>query len=502
MRLSKAWLAAGTFVFLGGLVSACSLLVDLSECDADSDCTAKYGAGNTCDSGVCRTPNAAELLGGTCTESFGDIEASSAFNIGVVMPRSGGEEGFGQLVVNAVQIAQDDINKIGGIGGRKVGLIICDSLSTTDGALAAARHLVDKAGVQVIVGSDSSSQTIAIANDVTIPAKVVLISPSATTSSISSLIDENLVWRTCPSDDAQAAALAEYLTYTVEGRLQSNFDEVTIWVLGKEGEAYSSGIKEVLTSKLPQSFLTSDRFISKDYPEAWEEWLAVNSPTMARPDIVVLLGYSEGWLMPGAIESLHPGGDILYLAPDGIGDPDPTRLPDLDLEGRIFGVSPQNGGTLGYTPYLNFALKYNTKFLESPDGKNFVSHAYDAVMIAALGAAYGGFSGPEIAVGMSKLSTPGKLAVDGTSNKLGAGFAALLMGEEVDYEGASGALTLNADGEPTNPSIALYCYKDGDNPEVAVVYEDQKFTPASCVEPVVVEVPDMGMNDADMGDAN
>jgi len=131
-----------------------------------------------------------------------------------------------------------------------------------------------------------------------------------------------------------------------------------------------------------------------------------------------------------------------------------------------------------------------------------VSHAYDAVMIAALGAAYGGFSGPEIAVGMSKLSTPGKLAVDGTSNKLGAGFAALLMGEEVDYEGASGALTLNADGEPTNPSIALYCYKDGDNPEVAVVYEDQKFTPASCVEPVVVEVPDMGMNDADMGDAN
>jgi branched-chain amino acid transport system substrate-binding protein len=510
MRLSKAWFAAGTLVFLGGLVSACSLLVNLSECEADADCSAKYGAGNTCDAGVCRTPNATELLGGTCLEAVGDIEASNSFNIGVVMPRSGGEEGFGQLVVNAVMLAQDDVNKIGGIGGRKVGLIICDSLSTGEGAVAAANHLVSKAGVQVVIGSDSSGQTINIANDVTIPAKVALISPSATTSSISSLTDENLVWRTCPSDDAQAAALVAHVKYTVEGRLQSNFDDVTIWVLGIDGEAYSSGIQDALTAGLPPSFVTSPRFIPQTYPEAWEDWLALESPNLARPDIVVLLGYSEGWLMPAVIDTLHPGGDILYIAPDGIGDPDPNNLPPIDLEGRIFGVSPQNGGSADYSPYLNFAIKYQIKYGESPDGKNFVSHAYDAVMIAALGAAYGGFTGPEIALGMSKISTPGKLEVLGTGDSLAAGFAALLSGQEVDYQGASGPLDLDASGEPTNPSIALYCYKDGDNAEVAVVYEDQKFTPASCIDPVVVEVPDMGMDaadaadaaDADMGDAN
>ncbi len=504
MRLNKAWLSAATIVLLGGLISACSLLVDLSECEADGDCSAKYGAGNTCDSGVCRTPNAAELLGGTCLESVGDIEASNSFNIGVIMPLSGGEEGFGELIVKAVKLAQDDVNKVGGIGGRKVGLILCDSLSTSDGAVAAAKHLVDKAGVQVVIGSDSSSQTIRIANEVTIPAEVVLISPSATASSIASLADNNLVWRTCPSDDAQAAALVEYLKYTVEDRLQSNFDEATVWVLGIKGEAYSSGIQDVLTNQLPSSFVTSDRFVLRNYPEDWAEWLALEKPNLPRPDVVVLLGYAEGWLMPSAIDTLFPGGDILYLAPDGIGDPDPANLPPVDLEGRIFGVSPQNGGSADYGPYLAFAVKYGAKYNgESPNGKNFVSHGYDTVMIAALGAAYGGFTGPEIAEGMSKISTPGKLAVKGTGDSLAAGFAALLNGEEVDYEGASGPLTLNVNGEPTNPTIALYCYRDGDNPEIAVVYEDQKFTPASCVETVVVEVPDMGTDlDADMGDAN
>lgn len=503
MRLNKAWLSAGTIVLLGGLISACSLLVDLSECDADADCTAKYGAGNTCDSGVCRTPNAAELLGGPCLEAVGDIEASNSFNIGVVMPLSGGEEGFGQLIVNAVKLAQDDVNKVGGIGGRKIGLIICDSLSTSDGAVAAARHLVDKSGVQVVIGSDSSGQTLSIATEVTIPAKVVLISPSATVSTISSLPDDNLVWRTCASDDAQAASLVEYLKYTVEDRLQSNFDDATVWVLGIEGEAYSSGIQDVLSNGLPSSFVTSDRFVLRNYPEDWAEWLALEKPNLPRPDVVVLLGYAEGWLMPSAIDTLFPGGDILYLAPDGIGDPDPANLPPLDLEGRISGVSPQNGGSADYLPYRAFTLKYNAKYMESPDGKNFVSHGYDTVMIAALGAAYGGFTGPEIALGMSKISTPGALGVDGTGDSLAAGFAALLRGEEVDYQGASGPLTLNANGEPTNPTIVLYCYRDGDNPEVAVVYEDQKFTPASCVETVVVEVPDMGTDlDVDMGDAN
>jgi branched-chain amino acid transport system substrate-binding protein len=56
--------------------------------------------------------------------------------------------------------------------------------------------------------------TIRTTTDVTIPAGVLALSPSATSPAITGLNDRGLVWRTAPSDEIQAEALAKLLQLT------------------------------------------------------------------------------------------------------------------------------------------------------------------------------------------------------------------------------------------------------------------------------------------------
>src|SRR3546814_18210870 len=62
-----------------------------------------------------------------------------------------------------------------------------------------------------MVGPFCSGETLAAANTVNIPAGVVMISPSATSPELTTLKDNDLVFRTAPSDSFQGQALARKL---------------------------------------------------------------------------------------------------------------------------------------------------------------------------------------------------------------------------------------------------------------------------------------------------
>lgn len=490
------------FLIWAVALTSCSIVTDFSECENNTDCTAKYGAGNTCEDGVCRAGNTAELLGGSCTQSSGDITASNSLNFGVIMPLTDADESqFGIPLVNAMKLAQADINRIGGVNGRKIGLIICDSLVSTEGAVAAAEHLTSKAKVPVIIGSDTSGQTIEIATQVAIPASTVVISPSATAAAISTLSDNNLVWRTCASDNTQGEALAAYVTDLVEHQLGKRFDDITMWVLGPEENPYASGLLETLASLLSGSFVTSPRFIARSYPPSWEDWFVSSTELLARPDVVVLLGSAESWDLAEEIDRRFPGA-IRYVGADAAKIADVAAATTPELEGRFSGVAPQNVGDPDYSPYVNFSTKYRAAYEVNPDELQFVAHAYDAVMIAALGAAAGGITGPEIAAGMTKLSDADGVKVSGNGDALSAGLQRLVAGESVDYEGASGALDLDANGEPPTNPISLWCFDELSVPEVGVVYSNGKFNAMSCVDTGTNDGEDMGTDaGADASDA-
>ena len=84
---------------------------------------------------------------------------------------------------NGVQLAVEEINAAGGIGGRSLELVVQDDLGRPKGARTADRDLID-AGVVAIIGHATSGQTIA-GLAVTNLARVVMLSPTATTPQLS-----------------------------------------------------------------------------------------------------------------------------------------------------------------------------------------------------------------------------------------------------------------------------------------------------------------------------
>lgn len=108
----------------------------------------------------------------------------------------------------AAELAAEEINASGGIGGRRLELVLRDDYADPDSAVFVASELYD-AGVSAVVGHLFSDATLAAApvyNGGEDP--VVAISPSSSAPEISGA--GQYTFRVCPSDNAHGAALAQW----------------------------------------------------------------------------------------------------------------------------------------------------------------------------------------------------------------------------------------------------------------------------------------------------
>jgi len=95
--------------------------------------------------------------------------------------------------------------------GYPIELVAADTGTNKDFAMKAATELVDKGNVDVLIGAASSTATIAVAEQVSIPKQVPQISYSSTSPRLTDLEadkDHNFLFRTTPSDTLQAKVLA------------------------------------------------------------------------------------------------------------------------------------------------------------------------------------------------------------------------------------------------------------------------------------------------------
>ena len=87
-------------------------------------------------------------------ESPGATE--DAFVIGVMESITGPGETYGNVAVQAKQMAVDEINAAGGINGRELRLIVEDSKCAAQDAITAYNKLTDVDGVKIILGTSCS----------------------------------------------------------------------------------------------------------------------------------------------------------------------------------------------------------------------------------------------------------------------------------------------------------------------------------------------------------
>jgi len=446
-----------------------------ADCTVNTDCNMdeRCSATNECVS----------LLSKECTileyPDDEDFDRDNVVFLGSVMPTG---EPFDALVVplqNAVQLAIEDFNNITSLpGNRQIAWVGCQSTAGANVAEAAAAHLVDNVGAPAIVGPVFSESVIQVADQVTVPGDTFLITPTGSAALISSLLDQNLVWRVTPSDVYQSEAIKDRLLDSAPAR---------VLVLAKD-DAYGNGILGAIQTDLitdlapaevyitnyenPAAFATQEKLLSS-YGAVLGEAFATLPAMFAAPEDhfthVVILGTSEaealivsyisiwaqlyagqGAPLPrfvvshGVVPSMEPIVENLGVA-KGTEALAPLRpLLFSSIEGTSPDIfDPEN--------FAAFNIRYKIRFMNE-EALTSSSLSYDATLAALFAMVTvdenDPLTGTAIAEGMASLNDP-----DGTAVSFsGAGLDfiqtarnQLAAGATVDLQGVSGALNWDAD---------------------------------------------------------
>jgi branched-chain amino acid transport system substrate-binding protein len=136
----------------------------------------------------------------------GGAAAQDTIKIGVTQPLTGAFAASGNYVAQGAKIAEEEINKAGGVLGKKLQLIIEDNKSNPTEAVATAEKLINSDKVPVLMGAWSSTLTLAVMpklEEYKVPMLVETSSSGKITTS-----GNPYVFRISPTSEMEAKAFA------------------------------------------------------------------------------------------------------------------------------------------------------------------------------------------------------------------------------------------------------------------------------------------------------
>ncbi len=370
--------------------------------------------------------------------------------IASVMAYTGSLASFGDPLEGAIELAVKDINAALKKDGLDDSIELAgtqDGQSENSAAVEAATKLVTVNQPQVIIGTLGSTSTIAVAQSVTIPNGVMLVSPVASSPAIVTLDDSNLVFQMYPNDNFQASELVQVIKDDLG-------TDVTLNV-GYRNDDYGNGISKIFADEWKKVGGTIGTSVSWT-PTATNFSDAAQKMVSGSPDAWVIFDF------PDTFQKVAPS-----LVQTGQWDPKKTfvssefRAPDAlakigaQATTGLRGVAPASGATQLQTA---FAAHYKA---ENPDksATGYEGFAYDAVLSSFFAAMIAGSSDP------SAIGAEMEKATNGTDRfdyrKLADAFKAIADGSPAAYEGVSGPLKLDDHGAPTATRYDVWQYTDG-----------------------------------------
>src|SRR5208283_4209195 len=88
--------------------------------------------------------------------------AAGSLKVGVVLPLTGEQAKFGEIEKNSFLMGLEEINKAGGVNGKKIDLLIEDDTGKPDVGRSAVEKLISQDKVLALTGGYSSSVTYAV----------------------------------------------------------------------------------------------------------------------------------------------------------------------------------------------------------------------------------------------------------------------------------------------------------------------------------------------------
>jgi branched-chain amino acid transport system substrate-binding protein len=135
-----------------------------------------------------------------------------SIRLGIVAPMSGPNARYGSFSLRGAQMAAQEINDAGGVGGRKITVIPGDSQGTPVEGVSATRRLIDLDKADFIIGDVSSSVTLAM-QPVAEDAGVLLLNAASSNPKIT--YDAGVggfkwTFRNYPTDENRALIVIQY----------------------------------------------------------------------------------------------------------------------------------------------------------------------------------------------------------------------------------------------------------------------------------------------------
>ncbi|MFQ5997318.1 MAG: ABC transporter substrate-binding protein [Dehalococcoidales bacterium] len=368
--------------------------------------------------------------------------------IGVMLPFTGPLSEFGGNFQKAADLAAKQLEE----AGVPVELVYADTQTSAIPAVEAARKLVDVDQVFAIVGAAASGVTIPIAESVTIPKQVPLISYASTSPLISHLpADEgqNFVYRTCPSDALQGV---------VQGRLAAEQGYKTasvIFVNNPYGQGLADVFKESFEGQGGKVLAT----VPHDEKAAPTYVAELKKADEGNPDVLVAISY-PGHATIYLKEAIEGGFFDTFLFCDGTKSEEIIAAVGAEsLEGML-GTAP--GSEKGPASDA-FESAYNAEYGELPP-LPFMTNVYDAVVVTALAGLRAQLAGDLTPITLRNelnliASPPGDVVIPGAEG-IQQAVDLLKDGKDINFEGSAGAIDFDNNGDVVTP-IEIWKYTGG-----------------------------------------
>ena len=350
--------------------------------------------------------------------------AQGNLKVAVVGPYSGFESFIGPDTLKGVQLAADLINQAGGVMGKKLDVSTGDTTGDAVDAVPAMQKVVNVNHVNGIIGP--SSVTIQAALPFIKNLNIVDVMVGGTTA-----LDHNQLpnlFRTTPSDSLMGVAMAYYAQ-------QKGYKRAAV-VFGTNASAQSLKAPVVDTFKKAGGTIVADVGISPGQSSYRSEILKVYA---AKPDVVFFqLDPGTGGTYFKEVNQLE-GSSVPYVGTDVTASADFVKAVGAQTADAL--ITSIEGSSKGGNGAGAFFDAYQKKFGGKP--VELANYGYDAMNVMALAWQKAGTtSGSAVFQAMRDVS-----GAPGASCTTFADCSNLLKaGKAINYEGASGPVDFNANG--------------------------------------------------------
>jgi len=164
--------------------------------------------------------------------------------LGTIEPLTGGNADYGIGLTTASEFGAEQVTKAmkaANVAGSCKIVASEDDQATPALAVEAATKLVKSDKVNAIVGPLTSGATVSAAQSVTVPNNVVMVATAASSPTISTFADKDLLFRTYPSDNFQGKVIV--------AAVQKAYGKKVTLSIGARNDAFGTALANVVTNE-------------------------------------------------------------------------------------------------------------------------------------------------------------------------------------------------------------------------------------------------------------